>query len=132
MPFFFFYIKEPLNFYLLLHNRKQRILLRTLPSFMHRETGTRLVLYFVIIYSNETGKTFWLLNRKRKMMELKENQIKKILEKDRYTVVTYTDACGNIVNTIMTSEHTSLEKIYLSHFIRNGCKRVMCERWVGD
>ena len=23
-------------------------------------------------------------------------------------------------------------KIYLSHFIRNGCERVMCERWVED
>ena len=23
-------------------------------------------------------------------------------------------------------------KIYLSHFIGNGCERVMCERWVGD
>ena len=23
-------------------------------------------------------------------------------------------------------------KIYLSHFIRNGCEKVMCERWVGD
>ena len=23
-------------------------------------------------------------------------------------------------------------KIYLSHFIRNGCERVMCERWIGD
>ena len=23
-------------------------------------------------------------------------------------------------------------KIYLSHFIQNGCERVMCERWVGD
>ena len=23
-------------------------------------------------------------------------------------------------------------KIYLSHFIRNGCERVICERWVGD
>ena len=23
-------------------------------------------------------------------------------------------------------------KIYLSHFIRNGCERVVCERWVGD
>ena len=23
-------------------------------------------------------------------------------------------------------------KIYLLHFIRNGCERVMCERWVGD
>ena len=33
----------------------------------------------------------------------------------------------NIVNTIMTNEHTSLEK-YTSH----GCERVMCDRWVGD
>ena len=32
----------------------------------------------------------------------------------------------------MTNEHTSLEKIYLLHFIRNGCERVMYERWVGD
>ena len=32
----------------------------------------------------------------------------------------------------MTNEHTSLEKIYLSHFIRKGCERVVCERWVGD
>ena len=31
----------------------------------------------------------------------------------------------------MTNEHSSLEK-YTSHFIRKGCKRVMCERWVGD
>ena len=31
----------------------------------------------------------------------------------------------------MTNEHTSLEK-YTSHFIRKGCERVMCERWVGD
>ena len=31
----------------------------------------------------------------------------------------------------MTNEHTSLEK-YTPHFIRNGCERVMCERWVGD
>ena len=31
----------------------------------------------------------------------------------------------------MTSEHSSLEK-YNSHSIRNGCERVMCERWVGD
>ena len=29
-------------------------------------------------------------------------------------------------STIMTKEHTSLEKkIHLSHFIRNGCERVM-------
>ena len=32
----------------------------------------------------------------------------------------------------VNDEHTSFEKIYLSHFIRNGCERVMCERWVGD
>ena len=31
----------------------------------------------------------------------------------------------------MTNKHTSLEK-YTSHFIREGCERVMCERWVGD
>ena len=37
------------------------------------------------------------------------------------TNYTYTYACGNIVNTIMTNEHTSLEK-YNSHFIRNGWK----------
>ena len=44
---------------------------------------------------------------------------------------TYTYTCGNIVNTIMTNEHTSLEK-YASHFIQKGCEKVMCERWVGD
>ena len=32
-------------------------------------------------------------------------------------------------STIMTQ---FFRKIYLSHFIRNGCERVMCERWVGD
>ena len=32
----------------------------------------------------------------------------------------------------MTNEHTSLEKIYLSHFIRKGCESAVCERWVGD
>ena len=31
----------------------------------------------------------------------------------------------------MTNEYSSSEK-YTSHFIRKGCKRVMCERWVGD
>ena len=34
---------------------------------------------------------------------------------------TYTYTCGNIVNTTMMNEHTSLEK-YTSHFIRNGWK----------
>ena len=43
----------------------------------------------------------------------------------------YTYTCGNIVNTIMTNEHSSLEK-YILYFIWNGCERVMCERWVGD
>ena len=32
----------------------------------------------------------------------------------------------------LTNENIFLEKIYLSHFIRNGCERVMCERWVRD
>ena len=46
--------------------------------------------------------------------------------------LTYSYACRNIVNTIMTNRHRSLGK-YTSHtFIRNGCKRVMCERCVGD
>ena len=31
----------------------------------------------------------------------------------------------------MTNEHTYLEK-YTTHFIRKGCKRVMCDRWAGD
>ena len=31
----------------------------------------------------------------------------------------------------MTNEHTSLEK-YTSHFIRKGCERVVCKRWVGE
>ena len=31
----------------------------------------------------------------------------------------------------MTNKHTSLEKC-ISHFIRKGCERVVCERWVGD
>ena len=33
--------------------------------------------------------------------------------------------------TIMTNEHTSVEK-YTSHFIRKCCEMVVCERWVGD
>ena len=33
-------------------------------------------------------------------------------------------------STIMTNEHTSLEK-YTSHTLL-GCQRVVCERWVGD
>ena len=40
----------------------------------------------------------------------------------------YTYTCGNIVNTIMTNEHTFLEK-YTAHTL---FERVMCERWVGD
>ena len=44
----------------------------------------------------------------------------------------YKYTCGNIVNTITTNGHSPLEKIYLSHFIRKGYERVMCERWVGD
>ena len=44
---------------------------------------------------------------------------------------TYTYIHAETKSTIMTNEHTSLEK-YTSHFMRNGCERVMCERWVGD
>ena len=40
----------------------------------------------------------------------------------------YTYTCGNMVNTTMTNEHTSLEK-YTSHTL---FEMVMCERWVGD
>ena len=32
----------------------------------------------------------------------------------------------------MTDETHFFRKIYLSHFIRNGCERVMCKTWVGD
>ena len=42
---------------------------------------------------------------------------------------TYT--CGNKINHNDERTHF-FRKIYLSHFIRNGCERVMCERWVGD
>ena len=39
------------------------------------------------------------------------------------TSVTYTDACGNKINN--NDERTQFfRKIYLSHFIRNGCERV--------
>ena len=51
------------------------------------------------------------------------------------STVTYTDACGNIVNTIMTNRHSSLKNIPLtlySKWLRKGYERVMCERWVGD
>ena len=36
--------------------------------------------------------------------------------------VTYSYACRNIVNTIMTNETQFFRKIYLSHFIRNDTK----------
>ena len=43
----------------------------------------------------------------------------------------YTYTCGNKIN--YNDERTHFfRKIYLSHFIRKGCERVMCERWVGD
>ena len=48
----------------------------------------------------------------------------------------YTYTCGNIVNTIMTNEHTSLEKYtpltLYPKWLRKGYERFMCERWVGD
>ena len=43
----------------------------------------------------------------------------------------YTYTCGNKINNNDERTHF-FRKIYLSHFIQNGCKRVMCERWVGD
>ena len=43
----------------------------------------------------------------------------------------YTYTCGNIVNTIKTNKHGSLEK-YTSHFFQKGCERVIYERWIGD
>ena len=43
----------------------------------------------------------------------------------------YTYTCGNIINNNDERTHF-FRKIYLPHFIRNGCERVMCERWVGD
>ena len=42
---------------------------------------------------------------------------------------TYT--CGRKINNNDGQTHF-FRKIYLSHFIRNGYERVMCERWVGD
>ena len=41
--------------------------------------------------------------------------------------VTYTDACGNIVNTIIMSEHTSLEK-YTSHTLFEMVTKGLCVR----
>ena len=43
----------------------------------------------------------------------------------------YTYTCGNKINN--NDERTQFfRKIYFSHFIRNGCEWVMCERRVGD
>ena len=42
----------------------------------------------------------------------------------------YTYTCRNKINN--NDERTHFRKIYLSHFIRKGCERVMCERCVGD
>ena len=44
---------------------------------------------------------------------------------DTYTCYTYT--CGNIVNTIMTSKHTSLDK-YTSHTLFEMVAKELCER----
>ena len=43
----------------------------------------------------------------------------------------YTYTCRNSQHNNDERTHF-FRKIYLSHFVRNGCKRVMCERWVGD
>ena len=42
------------------------------------------------------------------------SQEQKLIQENVKRIVTYTDACGNIVNTIMTNKHTSLGK-YTSH-----------------
>ena len=42
----------------------------------------------------------------------------------------YTYTCKNKINNDKWSH--IFRKIYLSHFIQNGCERVACERWVGD
>ena len=44
---------------------------------------------------------------------------------------TYTYICRNIINNNDERTHF-FRKIYHSLFIRKGCKRVVCERWVGD
>ena len=44
---------------------------------------------------------------------------------------TYTYTCRYKINNNDKRTHF-FRKIYLSHFIRKGCKRVVCERWVGD
>ena len=41
-----------------------------------------------------------------------------------FKYVTYSYACRNIVNTIMMNKTQFFRKIYLSHFIRNGTKRL--------
>ena len=43
----------------------------------------------------------------------------------------YTYTCGSKINNNDKRTHF-FRKIYLSHFIRKGCERVKCERWVGD
>ena len=46
-------------------------------------------------------------------------------------IVTYTYACGNIINNNDERTHF-FRKTYLSHFIWKDCERVVCERWIGD
>ena len=46
-------------------------------------------------------------------------------------VYIYIYTCRNIINN--NDERTDFfRKIYLSHFMQKGCKRVVCERWVED
>ena len=51
----------------------------------------------------------------------------KVMELCLLQDVTYTDACGNIVNTIKTNEHTSLEK-YTSHTLFEMFAKGLCVR----
>ena len=43
----------------------------------------------------------------------------------------YTYIWGNIINNYDERTHF-FRKIYLSHFMRKSCERVVCERWVGN
>ena len=88
-------------------------------------------LNFIILINyikNKCNKTLQLLHvvahtnwgaDKEILMKLYKTLIKSKIE---YGCVTYSYACRNIVNTIMTNETQFLRKIYLSHFIQNGMK----------
>ena len=77
-----------------------------------------------------------LVNKLMKFISL--NWIKSLLKNRSYkgfVTYSYAYACRNIFNTIKTSGHGSLEKIYLSLYSKGFervTKGIICERWVGD